>query len=1036
MPSSSSTFSFSNPFTISSSPSNVPTSATIHTLAMTTSTSTPSPLPSTSNSDTTSPAASASVTTSTSAKQRRVSLALPPSDLRSLQAWSFRDDTRLDLLSASNDDPKLLRLDGNAGTMATRNGNLHGTLHSEEGEKELMHELIHLPEKRPRKKWTHEETQNLVRGCNKWGVGNWKAILKDPELVFDNRSPVDLKDRFRTYFPDAYKQHYPNAKTHLSSRIRASLPDGKSLFEKTRSKKRRPFTEEEDRALRAGYEKHGTLWAQIVKDPIFQEQKRRSTDLRDRFRNAFPDLYEAAGYKPRPMSKKKRIVDPISPPRAATDDQIPSACLVGPSRRKRANTNEGLFRRGTKSVPQSTTNSDDETSGDEMDGDFLNVRPGGTGKRRASQPLPMLFRDVVMDTGESSQPIGPAPPPNPISPPAPAPDIAPSSSQISDLTDSSQSQMWCSTPAEPNPWSGTNPGSPTSSHVSNSETFIENFPLRPHMIGKSAWGAQDWFSANPRLGQSMSLGLSNDGSVYGGGGLSPTPSSPFSFHALSHGVFDRYDLVPGSFPHDVSSEVGFGDTHSTFSDPDMFATSNFRGFTHHSNYAGDLIFGTRSHQPQQHFEYGTGESGLGLSGIQVSNPHSLQAPGGHLQGIDDIELNAITLQDPSVDLGYDTNTEGALSPYEGDSPDHVPGSGYVSPHLIDSMDPITTAGTPQHSTPPTTPIMSRRTARATTISVGNTAAQNRSLSVPPPEHRPTISYHRQAPDQSSLAGKTAGASTRNSMRTFEHVTSVQPHQLHQFGSSPGRDSNGHLNMPSIHAQLGTGTGANGGSTSSSLADALKPQSGDEAVNLAFLDLHNYGSFSGHHGVGVPLYGNSGTGTSVFGYTTERQGQAQALDLATNNSFLTNGYLSTANVATNQNQSRTIDPILTQQLPVPTQVTSVPSNRTATNVNASVMSNFGSARQVSQPPPLPPLPPVHEQMVGVERTGPGRSASVQPRGLGVHSHSAFSASHHSHPHPHSHSRGLSAVVSSHDLVAQKSLEGERGRKRASWGSGMV
>lgn len=28
-----------------------------------------------------------------------------------------------------------------------------------------------------------------------WGVGNWKAILNDPELTFDNRSPVDLKDR-------------------------------------------------------------------------------------------------------------------------------------------------------------------------------------------------------------------------------------------------------------------------------------------------------------------------------------------------------------------------------------------------------------------------------------------------------------------------------------------------------------------------------------------------------------------------------------------------------------------------------------------------------------------------------------------------------------------------------------------------------------------------------------------------------------------------------------------------------------------------
>ena len=786
--------------------------------------------------------------------------------------------------------------------------------------------------------------------------------------------------------------------------------------------------------MRAGYEKHGTLWAQIVKDPVFQEQKRRSTDLRDRFRNAFPDLYEAAGYKPRPVSKKKKIVDPVSPLRVVADDKMPSVCRIGPSRRKRANTNEGLFRRGTKSVPQSATNSGDETSGDEMDSDLLNVRPTGAGKRRASQPLPMLFRDVAMDTGDAPQQMASAPPHNPPPPPplpsqqpAPAPDIAPSSSQISDLTDSSQSQLWCSTPAESNPWPGTNSGSPTSSHVLS----MDNFAARPHMIGKSAWGAQDWFSANPRLGQSMSVGIPGDGSVYGADALSPAPSSPFSFQTLSHGIFDRYDLMPTSYPNDFSSEVAFGDTHSAFSDPDMFPTSNFRGYTHHSNYAGDLIFGTRSHQPPQHFDYGTG---LGLSGVQSSAPQSLQVPGGHMQGIDDIELNAITLQDSSIDVGYDT--EGALSPHEGDSPDHVPGSGYVSPHFIDPMDHIaaaTATSASQHSTPPTTPIMSFRTARTTTVSSGNTAAQNRSLSVPPSEHRPTISYHRQASDQSALGGKIGGAPTR----AFEHLTSVQPHQLHQFGPSPGRDSNCHLNMPSIHAQLGAGTGgaSNGGPTSSSLADALKPQSQEEAVNLAFLDLHHYGSFGGNHGAGAPSYGNSGTGSSTFGYTMDRQGQTQALDLATHNNFLSNGYLlSNPNSTTNQSPT----PVFTQQMQqvsVPAQVTSVSSNGTTTNMNVNMVPNFGSGRQPPQLPSLPPLPPVHEQMVGVERTGVGRSASVQPRGGlgGVHSHSSFSTSPH---HSHTHSRGLSAGVSPlHDLI-QKSFEGERGRKRASWGSGMV
>ncbi len=90
-----------------------------------------------------------------------------------------------------------------------------------------------------------------------------------------------MPSRFRTFFPDAYKQYYPNAKTHLSSKVRSTLPDGASIFEKTRSNKRRPFTLEEDAALRAGYEKHGTVWSTTVKDPIFQEQKRCSTDLRD-----------------------------------------------------------------------------------------------------------------------------------------------------------------------------------------------------------------------------------------------------------------------------------------------------------------------------------------------------------------------------------------------------------------------------------------------------------------------------------------------------------------------------------------------------------------------------------------------------------------------------------------------------------------------------------------------------------------------------------------------------------------------------------
>lgn len=94
-------------------------------------------------------------------------MALPPSDLRNLQVWSFRDDTRLDLLSASNGGTGPLRFGEDTTTTLTRNGDPYRTPYREEGEKELVHEPMHLPEKRPRKKWTHEETQNLVKGCNK-----------------------------------------------------------------------------------------------------------------------------------------------------------------------------------------------------------------------------------------------------------------------------------------------------------------------------------------------------------------------------------------------------------------------------------------------------------------------------------------------------------------------------------------------------------------------------------------------------------------------------------------------------------------------------------------------------------------------------------------------------------------------------------------------------------------------------------------------------------------------------------------------------
>ncbi|KAJ5998898.1 hypothetical protein N7451_006708 [Penicillium sp. IBT 35674x] len=63
------------------------------------------------------------------------------------------------------------------------------------------------------RKWTEEETNDLLRGVVKCGIGNWTAILAQPELKFNKRTASNLKDRFRAYCPWAYRASDPNEAT-------------------------------------------------------------------------------------------------------------------------------------------------------------------------------------------------------------------------------------------------------------------------------------------------------------------------------------------------------------------------------------------------------------------------------------------------------------------------------------------------------------------------------------------------------------------------------------------------------------------------------------------------------------------------------------------------------------------------------------------------------------------------------------------------------------------------------------------------------
>jgi hypothetical protein len=165
-----------------------------------------------------------------------------------------------------------------------------------------------------RSKWTAEETSYLIQGVGKFGIGSWKKILKHPDFQFkEGRNSIDLKDRFRTCFPDEYRKS--GAQT---GRVESTLDDsgkrrgrgsrttvelakmgvnGDMDFPKLERRQRKNFTKQEDDDLLRGFLKYPAQWKKIQSDPDLKLSHRTRTDLRDRFRNRFPQRFKEAGYK-------------------------------------------------------------------------------------------------------------------------------------------------------------------------------------------------------------------------------------------------------------------------------------------------------------------------------------------------------------------------------------------------------------------------------------------------------------------------------------------------------------------------------------------------------------------------------------------------------------------------------------------------------------------------------------------------------------------------------------------------------------------
>ncbi|TQN64803.1 Telomere-associated protein 1 [Colletotrichum shisoi] len=201
---------------------------------------------------------------------------------------------------------------------------------------------------KPRRKWSEAETNHLLLGVNRHGVGKWTDILADPDFNFNDRTAGDLKDRFRTCCPNELRRSNSDpkiassavppttsteaktkAKTGLLSeniliaqeepilgdpqqmtqtdldafpKMKKSRAHRKKLedlaelgihgpFKKSHRRERRPFTDQDDKQILEGLDKYGPAWTKIQRDPRFSLSGRQPTDLRDRVRNKYPSVY-------------------------------------------------------------------------------------------------------------------------------------------------------------------------------------------------------------------------------------------------------------------------------------------------------------------------------------------------------------------------------------------------------------------------------------------------------------------------------------------------------------------------------------------------------------------------------------------------------------------------------------------------------------------------------------------------------------------------------------------------------------------------
>ncbi|KAL7620984.1 hypothetical protein AAE478_008295 [Parahypoxylon ruwenzoriense] len=256
---------------------------------------------------------------------------------------------------------------------------------------------------KPRRKWSEEETNHLLLGVSKHGVGRWTDILEDPEYRFNERTAGDLKDRFRTCCPeelraspaarnDIFRDGRPPGKTgrrpkkgfmfenilneteeeaeaeqaqsvqndsdpapaprqRKSRAHRKKMEDLAELgikgpFKKSHRRERRPFSEQDDREILEGFELYGPQWTKIQRDPRFNLSSRQPTDLRDRLRNKYPEKFagtEKTAMQVREPGRSNNLLEPSINIAVENSLHVSKSALLEPQL-NRTNSKEDILR--------------------------------------------------------------------------------------------------------------------------------------------------------------------------------------------------------------------------------------------------------------------------------------------------------------------------------------------------------------------------------------------------------------------------------------------------------------------------------------------------------------------------------------------------------------------------------------------------------------------------------------------------------------------------------------------------------------------